>query len=344
MAIVAGFGNPLLDITIKIHDDKLLQKYNLKIDDQSQIKENEMKNLLQDIKDFSSAHTLGGSVLNTLRVFQWLNSNNNSCSYMIGAIGNDYEGKCLKSLAEEDGVETLFAISQEKSTGVSVALVQNETRCLVAYVGAAETFSIKNLEQITQNWKLIENASVFYIEGFFLTDRHEVTKHIMQWTRSEKKLLMYNMSAPYISQENSSMVKYIIENCDILIGNTNEFKAYLDIHEPNSTPLDYALKLNKSFLQQTNFKYRKMILITDGPNPITCIYGDNEKIIVSTEKLSTEKIKDTTGAGDAFAAGFISGLFKDFPPDKCIKYGSWAALQIIQQVGCKIPDYSPDFN
>lgn len=49
--ILAGFGNPLLDITVKIHNDELLKKYNLNNDDQKEISIEEMKNLLKDINE-----------------------------------------------------------------------------------------------------------------------------------------------------------------------------------------------------------------------------------------------------------------------------------------------------
>lgn len=37
MGVLAGFGNPLLDVTVTIKDDKLLKKYNLNSDDQKEI-------------------------------------------------------------------------------------------------------------------------------------------------------------------------------------------------------------------------------------------------------------------------------------------------------------------
>lgn len=50
MVILAGFGNPLLDLTVKVGCRQLLQKYNLKEDDQCEIDEVVMTSLLKDIK------------------------------------------------------------------------------------------------------------------------------------------------------------------------------------------------------------------------------------------------------------------------------------------------------
>ena len=47
--IIAGFGNPLLDITVKVDNNDILEKYNLKRDDQIEFDFNHIKLLLNDI-------------------------------------------------------------------------------------------------------------------------------------------------------------------------------------------------------------------------------------------------------------------------------------------------------
>lgn len=49
MFIVAGFGNPLLDITVNIDNDELLKKYKLNEDDQTELPVDEIKSLYNDI-------------------------------------------------------------------------------------------------------------------------------------------------------------------------------------------------------------------------------------------------------------------------------------------------------
>lgn len=52
VGVLAGFGNPLLDVTVKIDDDKLLKKYKLNSDDQKEIPVQEMNSLLQDVSQY----------------------------------------------------------------------------------------------------------------------------------------------------------------------------------------------------------------------------------------------------------------------------------------------------
>ena len=46
-----------------------------------------------------------------------------------------------------------------------------------------------------------------------------------------------------------------------------------------------------------------------------------------------DKVVDTTGAGDQFAAGFLSGYAKDAPLDECLKRGAVAAAEVIAHYG-----------
>lgn len=47
---IACFGNPLLDIIVRIEGNDLLEKYDIKPDDQKEISDEEMKNLYDDIE------------------------------------------------------------------------------------------------------------------------------------------------------------------------------------------------------------------------------------------------------------------------------------------------------
>ena len=45
---------------------------------------------------------------------------------------------------------------------------------------------------------------------------------------------------------------------------------------------------------------------------------------------------DTTGAGDLYAAGFLYGLSRNYPLEKCGKLGSFLAAKVVTQVGARL--------
>ena len=48
-----------------------------------------------------------------------------------------------------------------------------------------------------------------------------------------------------------------------------------------------------------------------------------------------DKLVDTTGAGDLFAAGFLSGLVRGASHEKCGRLGALAAAEVIQHIGAR---------
>ena len=64
-----------------------------------------------------------------------------------------------------------------------------------------------------------------------------------------------------------------------------------------------------------------------------CNYRNDNNFELPAEKI--EKLVDTTGAGDAFAAGFLYGLVNDFDLKKSAGFGNVLASRIIQKFGAR---------
>ncbi len=57
---------------------------------------------------------------------------------------------------------------------------------------------------------------------------------------------------------------------------------------------------------------------------------------IGYKPLAVERIVDTTGAGDAYCAGFLYGWVNDKPLAECARIGTVCATAVIQQVGARI--------
>ena len=73
-----------------------------------------------------------------------------------------------------------------------------------------------------------------------------------------------------------------------------------------------------------------MAVITQGENGSIVLSGDQT---VKVPAASIEKLEDTTGAGDLYAAGFLFGLTRNRSLEDCARIGGLAAAEVIQHIG-----------
>ena len=80
-------------------------------------------------------------------------------------------------------------------------------------------------------------------------------------------------------------------------------------------------------------KIKRLIVITRGEKGAVAIYNDK---FVECDAKKDLKIKDLTGAGDLFAAGFLHGYINKFSLKESLEKGTELSSKIIQQVGARL--------
>ncbi|MDB5522081.1 MAG: hypothetical protein JWQ82_1678, partial [Tardiphaga sp.] len=65
-----------------------------------------------------------------------------------------------------------------------------------------------------------------------------------------------------------------------------------------------------------------------------CVVAD-AKAVTAVPAMPINKLVDTTGAGDLFAAGFLVGLARNLSHEECGKLGALAAAEVIQHIGAR---------
>lgn len=214
---------------------------------------------------------------------------------------------------------------------------------MVANIGAAQHLTIENFLQDKENLLTLKKVDVVYMEGFFLTNRSEVARYILDFCKENKKLFVFNISGVYMCKECPEDMKHFAAHCDILFGNKREYQALGQIMEGSCDKVqNFAINLVKNYPARDILEYGKMAIITDGAESVLCVHSGG--IIDKTYVLPVDEanIKDTTGAGDTFVSGFLAALFNSQPPLTCLRWGSWVSQQIIRQIGCTVPPYNSD--
>ena len=106
---------------------------------------------------------------------------------------------------------------------------------------------------------------------------------------------------------------------DILFANQHELKS---LYETSDFDSAVAALRNEDILGAVTVSEKGSLVVTRG-----------ETLAVPAYPI--QKLVDTTGAGDLYAAGFLAGLSRDQDLKTCAQLGALAASEVIQHVGAR---------
>lgn len=331
MAVILGMGNPLLDISAVVKPE-LLTKYNLKPNNAILY---EKEDIFEDlVRDYKVEYIAGGATQNSCRVAQWILKDPNSVAY-FGCVGKDAHSDTLQKVASEAGVQVLYQGKSEHPTGRCAVLITGHERSLVTKLDAANHFTIDHLDK-SENWEVVEKATVYYSAGFFITVSPEsmlkVGKHASEHVH---KRFCVNLSAPFICQYFKDPLNQVLEYAHIVFGNESEADTYAEHNFEKGSYTDRKDIAKKiAGLPFKGIGSSRIVVITQGSSP--CIVASNGEVSeYPVIKVDPDKIVDTNGAGDAFVGGFLSQLANSQKSiEEAIHCGIWAATEIIKVSGC----------
>ena len=115
----------------------------------------------------------------------------------------------------------------------------------------------------------------------------------------------------------------LLEKLSVLILNTHEFSELVKIPY---TKLNFKEDLRRHIPQLRD----KILVVTDGEKGSTSYFDDE---ILHINALKAKRVVDTTGAGDAYTAGFLSRYMKDQNIPAAMQLGAKYALRIVEKLG-----------
>lgn len=169
-----------------------------------------------------------------------------------------------------------------------------------------------------------------------MTERSHVCRYIVQQFSKPNSNISFavNLSACYIIENYTEDINFLVSEADIVFGNKDEFELLAKLNQTN-TVIEYIYKMNEN-LEGHN----KIIVITDGNQPIE-IYTLNLNEPFKWETLdvrvvSKQDVIDTTGAGDAFVAGFFHAFFREDTIKECANFGMEVAVKKLKNIGAHL--------
>ena len=110
--------------------------------------------------------------------------------------------------------------------GHCLGLVQGDQRTLAANLGAAAQYQLADRDSLNLN---LGQATVVYVEGFFLSHSPEVVMEIARFCQAEKMMFVFNLCGEYVCQDLDycrNVIK-LLPFIKFLFGNKNEYDVFI---------------------------------------------------------------------------------------------------------------------
>jgi sugar/nucleoside kinase (ribokinase family) len=308
---ILGIGNAIVDVVARA-DDAFLSRH-------------DMHKGAMILIDAAMADTIyaampqglessGGSAANTCAVAAALGS---KVAY-IGKVADDQLGGVFRHDINAIGVHfPTVPLSAGAPTARCLILVTPDgQRTMNTFLGACVTLGEADVDPA-----LIAASAVTYLEGYLFDPpaAQAAFRKAAEAAHAAGRRVALSLSDAFcVNRHRAAFLDLVANHVDILFANETEITA---LYERNS--FEEAAEAARNDVG--------LAALTRSEAGSVILHGD-QTVTVAAERA---KVVDTTGAGDAYAAGFLSGLTSGKSLDLCGRMGSIAASEIISHYGAR---------
>ena len=312
---VTAVGNAIVDIVAQI-DPSVIERIDLPKGAMSLVELPQSKAIYAALGP--TTESSGGSAANTIAALAALGRR----AAFIGKVRNDQFGEVFAHDIRATGAHftTPAATSGEESGRCMVMVTPDADRTMATYLGISTELNADDVDEAT-----VAGAAVLYLEGY-LWDKpaaKDAFRQAMDIAHKAERRVALTLSDPFCVERHRDSFREIVANdVDILLANEAELLSLVQTDD-----FEGALA--------TVSNQVALVAVTRSEKGATIVSGGNRHD-VPADKIDT--LVDTTGAGDLFAAGFLSGLTTGQSPEKCGQMGCAAAGVVIQTLGARCED------
>ena len=306
---ILGIGNAIVDVLCKV-SDQFLKQHSLTKSTMKLIDEVEFKNLLSSLKIEETIS--GGSVANSIVGLSQLG---NQVGF-IGKVSDDELGQKYEDGLKKEKVKYLYKKKQEEMpTGSCLILITPDSeRTMCTFLGTAGKINDNDIKV-----EDIKNAELVFLEGY-LWDEGDPKKAFDKAITNSKKVAISLSDLFCVERHKPHFMELVKNKLDIIFANEQEILSLI-----GSETFEEVISFSKEI--------KKNIIITRGEKGAVSI---NEDQVTEVSAQSNLKVKDLTGAGDLFAAGYLHGVINQLNVKECLIKGTELSSKIIQKIGARI--------
>ena len=307
---VLGIGNAIIDVICKV-EDSFLSKNNLTKGTMKLIfNDDEFKNILSNLKIEKTVS--GGSVANSIVGLSQLK---NDVGF-IGKISDDNFGKKYEEGLKKENVKYFYKKQKQSvPTGTCLILVTPDSeRTMCTFLGIAGKINENDVDE-----NIIKKSELIFLEGY-LWDEGEPKKAFEKAIKYSNKVAMSLSDLFCVERHKQNFLNLVKNKLDLTFANESEIMALINAKNFNEV-ITFAKEI------------KKHIVITRGNMGAISILEDRVTEVNANKNLS---IRDLTGAGDLFAAGYLHCFINNLSTEQCLEQGTKLSSKVIQQIGARL--------
>ena len=309
---VTGIGNAIVDV-ISQTDDAFLERHDL-AKGAMQLIDQKIASMLYDAMG-PGVESSGGSAANTIAGIASLGAD--TC--YIGRVADDELGAIFAHDIKALGADFPNPPNgNSPSTALCLVLVTPDAeRTMNTYLGACVDLGPEDVPE-----EVIANSAITYLEGY-LWDPPQAKEAFLKAMKvaheADRKVSLTLSDGFCVDRHRAEFLDLVENQVDILFANEDEIMSLYQVDE-----FDDALQAVRGHCE--------IAALTRSAKGSVIVSGDEVHVI---DAAPVERVIDTTGAGDLFAAGFLAGLSQGRNLHDCGRMGGIAAAEVISHLGAR---------
>ena len=309
---VVCVGNAIVDVLARVDESFVAD---LKLDKGSMrlVEADVAKEIYALVTD--SIERSGGAAGNTAAAIASLGG---SASF-IGRVADDALGATYMHDIRKAGVsfEVPPAADGPPTAHCLILVTPDGERTMNTYLGASQNLVAADIDR-----ELIASSAVTFLEGYLWDPPHakDAFRVAMDAARSANRKVAFSLSDAFcVDRYREEFADLLTGPVDIVFANDTEALSLLQTEDLDAATTELG-------------RLCEIAVITRGAEG-SSIVTNGERVDVPC--VPVQEVIDTTGAGDAFAGGFLYGFTHDFDPYQSASLGAACASETISQLGAR---------
>ena len=231
---------------------------------------------------------------------------------ILTKLGDDHDADFIYQELKKYKIKNICKVRSRRNTDVSTLISSSVERDRIIYVhkGASKDLSINDFKKYQLRARWIYLATL-------MCKSFQTAKIIAEHARKKKINLLFNPSL-YLARRGRKSLKSILKATTVLVLNKEEAQALLRRKAQMKGLLLGLSKLGP-----------ETVVITNGNKKLCALHQDKIYSLIPPRV----KVVHTAGAGDAFTAGLLAGMIKNYDFKKALKLGQANANSVIEHIG-----------